>query len=161
MPISRFVRDVWEVFLLHAVAAHFSNGIVPVAILFFVLGLVLGDSGFDRSVLYLLCVVLAAAPVSLVSGIRDWRRNFHGRIAPIFVKKIILSIVLILLCGLAVLVRTSHPGGLQPQNPAFWLYGFSLFLTFPVVFLLGHYGARLAGQSWRNRGKPSAAPTPD
>lgn len=144
MSLLKFIKEVRDYFILHAVAAHFSNGLVPIAVLFLVLAFVSGDPFVDRTVLHLLLVVIVAAPVSLVSGILDWRRKFHGRTAPIFTRKIILSVVLLLLTAASIALRLTQPELIREQGLFFWLYAACIALMFGAVFLLGHYGAKLA-----------------
>lgn len=146
MPLLRFIREVRAIFILHAVSAHFSNGLVPVAALFLFLALLSGDPFLDHSVLHLLLVVFLAVPISLVSGIRDWRSKFHGRRAPIFTRKIVLSLVLFLLCGAALGIRLGQPEVIRQPGMLTWIYATCLVLMCGVVFLLGHYGASLAAQ---------------
>jgi hypothetical protein len=143
MPIPRFLKEMHSTFILHAVASHFSNGLIPVAVLFMVLSLTTANPYFEHTVLHLLIVSFCIIPVSFISGIRDWQIKFHGRRAPIFQRKIMLSIMLLLLGGFALALRLSHPDVLSGQGTALYLYVGSLFLMLPIVILLGHLGGKL------------------
>lgn len=140
----RFCNDFRETFVLHAVAAHFSNGLVPVALLFLLLFVLTGNPHFEHTVVHLLFVALVMVPVSFVSGVRDWRRNFNGGRAPIFYKKIKLSGLLFFLLGSAGTIRLFAPSVMVRQGMVRWVYLGCLFLSLPIVVILGHYGGKLA-----------------
>jgi rubredoxin/uncharacterized membrane protein len=147
---TNLLHDMIETFVLHPVAAHFPNGLIPTAALFLLLALLTGNVFTEHVVIYLLGVVLAVIPVSLVSGIRDWRIRLHGERALIFYKKIGLAGILLLLVLAAVWLRYAHPELLIEGGVGKWLYvGFVLSML-PVVTLLGHYGAKLAYQ-WKKK----------
>lgn len=144
MPIPRLCREICKTFVLHAVAAHFNNGLLPSALLFLILTLVTGDPYFEHTVLHLLIIALCVSPVSFFSGLRDWRTKFHGGRAPIFYRKMWLSGILFLLVGSAAALRLTHPALLLEGGLCKWLYLGCLLGTLPVVVLLGHYGSKLA-----------------
>lgn len=146
MSLPRLLQEMRSTFILHAVAAHFPNGLIPVAVTFMLLALVTADPYSEHTVLHLLLVTFCMIPVSFISGIRDWRRNFHGAKAPIFRKKLTLAAVLFLLCGASIVLRLRHPDILSDHGVATLLYGGSLLLMLLVVTLLGHFGAKLAAQ---------------
>ncbi len=134
-----------ETFLLHPVAAHFSNGLVPVAVLYLLLTLPAGDPFFEHTVKHLIIIVLLAVPVSFFSGLRDWDINYKRAKTPIFLNKIRLSIVLFLLVASAVTIRLAVPEVMYRNDWLHWVYVVLLFVMLPVVTLLGHYGGKLAG----------------
>jgi hypothetical protein len=143
MPF-KFIKEMKQGFVLHSVAAHFSNGAVPVAVLYLLLSLLFGDSFFEHTVLHLLVIVLLAVPVSFYSGIREWKTKYKGAKAPVFQKKIRLSILLLVLCVIAVAIRIATPGVMQAGGVLAWLYVASLLVMLPTVVLLGHHGGKLA-----------------
>jgi len=146
MPMISFMKDMYKTFMLHAVAAHFSNGLVPIAFLFLALAVVTLNPFYEHTVLHLMIVVCLAVPVSFISGVRDWQIKFRGARAPIFIRKIILSILLFVLSILIVVLRFKYPDILADQGFVKWLYIGLLLMTQPVVILLGHYGGKLVFQ---------------
>jgi len=149
MPMISFMKDMYKTFVLHAVAAHFSNGLVPIAFLFLTMALVTLSPFYEHTVLHLMIVVCLAVPVSFISGIRDWQDKFRGARAPIFIRKIILSILLFVLSIAIVGLRFKYPDILAGQGLLKWLYIGLLLMTQPVVILLGHYGGKLVFQPKR------------
>jgi len=145
------LHDLWQTLVVHAVAAHFSNGLVPVAVLFFLLGLVSDNPHFEPAAYYMLWLVLAFVPVSMVSGVLDWRRKFAGTQALIFYKKIALAIVLFLFALVAVNLRRNLPDFAGAGASLRLLYGALLFGMLACVTLLGHYGGKLVFKWKDNR----------
>lgn len=143
MPF-KFIKEMKQSFMLHPVAAHFSNGVIPVAVLYLLLFLPTGNPFFERTVIHLLVIVLLAVPFSFYSGIRDWKRKYKGAKAPVFQKKIRLSILLSVVCVIAVSIRLAVPDVMQTGGVLSWVYVASLFIALPTVVLLGHHGGKLA-----------------
>ena len=147
MSLAKFLNEMKRTFFLHAISAHFSNGLIPVAVLYLLLALLEGDPFFEHTVLHLLVIVLMAIPLSFVSGIADWKKKYNGAKAPIFIKKIRLAILLCLLAAAALSIRVADPGVMDGSGPLHWAYLLLLLAMLPVVVLLGHYGGKLsAGQ---------------
>lgn len=144
------LRDMLDTFVLHPVAAHFPNGLIPTAVLFLLLALLTGNSCLDHAVFYLLGMVLAVIPVSMSSGIYDWRTRYHGERALIFYKKISLAGTLLLLVLSALVLRYAHPALLAENGSGKWVYVGLVLTMLPVVTLLGHYGAKLA-YKWKKK----------
>ena len=143
----RLLKEMKKTFLFHAIAAHFSNGLIPVAVLYLLLTLSIGSTYFEHTVEHLIVIVLMAIPVSFFSGIHDWKAKYRAAKAPIFIKKIWLSFVLFLLCASAVGIRLTIPDVMSRPGIEHWLYLALLFSMLPVVTLLGHYGGKLSAQS--------------
>jgi succinate dehydrogenase hydrophobic anchor subunit len=154
MPGPSLLKDMKKTFLFHAIAAHFSNGLIPVAVLYLLLTLSTGNTYFEHTVEHLIVIVMMAIPFSFFSGIHDWKAKFRGAKAPIFIKKIRLSFLLFFLCASAVGMRLSIPDVMNRHGFEHWLYVALLFFMLPVVTLLGHYGGKLSAQS-RQTGKPA------
>jgi rubredoxin len=154
IPLERqkvnLLRDLWETFRLHPVAAHFPNALIPVAVALLGLLLAGGDGCLARSIFLLLAVVLAVVPVSICSGIYDWRTRFGGERAPIFFKKITLAALLLLLLGGALVLQWRQPELLEHPGPGRRLLAGLVLAALPVVVLLGHYGGKLAWQ-WKKQ----------
>ncbi len=144
------LHDLVATFALHPVAAHFPNGLVPTAVLFLLLTLLAGSGYAEHTVFFLLTVVLAVVPVSIASGIYDWRTRYGGERAKIFFKKIALALALLLLLGTATSLRAARPELWSEGGFLRWLYAALVLAMLPLVVLLGHYGAKLAHQ-WRKK----------
>ena len=147
---THLFRDMIDTFLLHPVAAHFPNAHLPTAFLFLLLTVFTGSLYFEHAVFYLLCTAVAVVPVSMASGIYDWRTKFHGVRAGIFYKKIALASSLLLLGLSAVLLRAAHPELMYEGGGFRWVYSVVLLAMVLITALLGHYGAKLSYQ-WKKK----------
>jgi hypothetical protein len=147
MAGRNLLKEMKKTFLFHAIAAHFSNGLIPVAVLYLLLTLSTGNIYFEHTVEHLIVIVLMAVPVSFFSGIHDWKTKYRAAKAPIFMNKLRLSVLLFLLCAAAVTIRLSIPDVMSRSGLEHWLYITLLFFMLPVVILLGHYGGKLSAQS--------------
>ena len=142
--IAAFFGDMWQTFLLHGVAAHVNNGIVPVTGFLLLAAIVTRDIYLDHTVLHLLVIAVCMVPVSFFSGVRDWRRKFHGGRAPVFYRKMRLAGLLFLLGTSALAIRLTHAEILAGGGTLAWVYAVCVFGSVPMVVMLGHYGAKLA-----------------
>ena len=145
-------QDMKKTFLFHAIAAHFSNGLIPVAVLYLMLTIPTGNTFFEHTVEHLMVITLMAIPVSFITGVHDWKTKYKGAKAPVFIKKLRLSGILFALCVSAVSIRLAIPGVMDAEGLVHWIYIIIVFAMLPVVTLLGHYGGKLSGQS-RQSGK--------
>lgn len=146
----RFLRDVWDTFLLHPVAAHTPSGVLPAAALFVFLAFLWQEPALERTAFALLALVLVAVPVTAASGARDWKRRYAGCRVPVFRWKLALSGVLFGLCAAAVGIRLAVPALFAGQSPLRFLYAGLIFLAMVPAVLLGHFGGKLVFH-WRKR----------
>lgn len=144
MMKKNLLADFRKSFLPHAVSAHFSNGLIPVAVFFLILFLPSGDPFFERTVEHLLLVSTVFIPVSFVTGVIDWKKIYNGAKAPIFVKKIRLSILLFAVGVVASLIRLFNPDVLHAGGFLSIAYAAMLFLMLAMVTMLGFYGGKLS-----------------
>ena len=136
-------------FKLHPVAAHFPNGLVPTAALFLTLYAVVGNPGLEVTAYWLIVTATAVVPISLGSGVYDWQKQFGGRRAPIFFKKIGLAVALLMLGLVTASLRYGYPDLLATTGWPRGLFLLCLLAMLGCVMLLGHYGAILAAQGAR------------
>ncbi|HCD35602.1 hypothetical protein EKD00_06810 [Chlorobium phaeovibrioides] len=146
MAKQSLFKEMKKTFMLHAIAAHFSNGLIPVAVLYLLLAIPGGNVFFEHTVKHIIIITLLAIPVSFASGIHDWKTKYRGAKAPVFMKKIRLSIILFVLCFAGVGLRLALPDVMAEAGILRWLYIGILLSMLPVVTLLGHYGGKLASQ---------------
>jgi hypothetical protein len=137
------LRDLYRTLVLHAVAAHFPNGILPAALLFLSLSFVTATPCLEPAAFYMTALVVACLPLSLISGIRDWRIRYGGVKAPIFYKKIALGSSLLVLGAMAVWLRATHPALMSEGGAFLFLYLGLLGAMMVCAVFLGHYGAKL------------------
>ena len=141
---AHLLYDLIANFRLHSVVAHFPVGLVPTSALFLLLYFFTGHPGLEKAAFWLLLVVTAVTPVSLVSGLFAWQKHFEGRHASIFYRKFCLALGLLLLGLIAAFLRYGQPELLVAGGWRSWLYLLCLGGMLGCVTFLGHYGSKLA-----------------
>lgn len=142
-PAPSLFGDLLGAAVPHAIAAHFPNALVPCALLFFFLALVVdGAWPFEPAAALLVAVTAVAAPITFATGVYDWQRRFAGSPTPLFRWKLGLGVALIVLSLLAAGYRF-----LCPVSTA-TLPGRGLFALLVLAMLvcatgLGHLGGKL------------------
>jgi len=145
-PQPGFFKDLVTSMVPHSIAAHFPAGLIPVAVIFLAWSFVAGDACLTQAALGMIAVATAVVPVSMATGLYDWRKHYKGVHAAIFAKKICLAVLLL---GLGISAITLFRSAAEAAWRLWLAYGL-VALMFPVVILLGHYGGKLA-YHWRNR----------
>ena len=91
--------------------------------------------------------------LTFLAGLLSWWINYELAWKPIFKKKLLLSLVLLPVCGLTILVRfhvsdVSHQAGFL-----FFFYYLLFFSCLPLAVTLGYYGSKL---TWPDPGRDSS-----
>ena len=138
-----FAQELWDTFVLHAVAAHFPSGLLPAAALFFALFLIKGVESFETTAFHLVVLCVVLTPVVFISGLRDWQFKFGGAPGRIFYRKIMLALIMLILGIAAVILRTVSGSWGELEG-----WGQIVYLSLVVgmlgcVTMLGHYGGQL------------------
>lgn len=138
-----FAQEMWETFVLHAVATHFPNGLLPAAALFFALFLIKGVESFETTAFHLVALCVLVTPVVFISGIRDWQAKFGGVPGGVFYKKIMLALIMLIL-GIAAVTLRSVVGSWDGLGQWGQIVYVSLVAgMLGCVTILGHYGGQL------------------
>ena len=87
---------------LHPVSVHFPNGVLPVAVIFLALTILLGLTTFMEAAFYNLIAVLLVMPLVMITGYLEWQRRYEGAKTILFITKI--SCALVVLVSLLILV---------------------------------------------------------
>jgi len=144
-------REMLDVFVPHAVAAHFPNALIPTLTLFLLLFLASGNVSLETAAYYLLWVVFLAVPTTIVTGLYDWKTLYAAAPAPIFRRKIILAVLLLILTISAVFWRWQQPQLLQQGGWSRVVFVVLVAAMLVCVTLLGHYGGMLVfGRNKKN-----------
>jgi uncharacterized membrane protein len=131
-----FAKDIFNTFTPHPVAAHFSNGLIPVSALLLFLWFLTGDISYETASFYTLTIAVLSLPVSVATGLLDWRNRYGNRKLPVFRVKLVLSLIVMALGVTAVALRYSTGA---PTTMYMLLVG----VMFCIVVVLGHQGAKL------------------
>ncbi len=128
---------------LHPISVHSPNGIIPVAVIFLFLGVLLQSSGLETAAYLNMIVALLSMPVVLVTGYATWQKKYNGAKTPLFMMKISAScVVTVVLFGLIVW-KTVEPDILTTASSGRWLFLLWSLLLLAAVGLAGHLGGKL------------------
>ncbi len=118
----------------HPASVHFPIALCAVAAVLNIIGRVIGSDALVTAAVINLVVGLLSAPMSILSGLMDWRYQYGGRLTGIFGWKLGLSFVLLALGAIALGLKMSG-GGIA--------FDVVLTLQAPVVLGLGFLGGRI------------------
>lgn len=141
--VQRELQQLRENFVAHAVFAHFPVALTSTSFLFLMLFLFRGNEALEFSIFALLLVVGVSAPLTFVSGLRDWKKHYQGKRAAIFIKKVWLGRCLLLLLAVALFWRWQVPAVLTDGGLSAGVFLLLHLLMLGCVTLLGHYGGIL------------------
>jgi predicted heme/steroid binding protein/uncharacterized membrane protein len=135
---------------LHPIAVHFPTALGSVASVFSLASLLfIGQdlyAGLQAAAFWSLMVCALASVPALITGWVSWYFNYSAVWTPIYRIKWTGTVVLLVLCAVALLVKFAALGGLsvaQPSGTAFWAYNAILVLITADVIVLGHYGGKI------------------
>ena len=126
---------------LHPITVHTPNGVIPLAIVFLVLALVLGFSGFEKAAFYNLVFVLLTMPAVMYTGYVEWQNRYKGAKTKIFGIKIGASIVVLTTLIAMVVWRLIDPE--VAMSAGRWTYLGIGLVSVAAAGLAGHMGGKL------------------
>lgn len=121
----------------HPASVHFPIALCAIASLMVAVGLVIDCDSCLTVAQYNLALGMLLSPISIVSGIVDWKYQFGGRLTRIFQAKFILSVLFLVLGGLALVLQFSASG--QPSV----VYKLLVLAMAPTALGLGFAGGRI------------------
>lgn len=126
---------------LHPIMAHTPNGVLPMALLFLILGSVFSLAGLENAAFFSFIFVLLTMPVVILTGFLEWQNRYKGIKTKIFGIKIAASIVVISTLTAMVVWRFADPGVATSENR--WIYLLIGLIMVGAVGLAGHMGGKL------------------
>lgn len=106
----------------HPIAVHIPNGVLPVAVLFLVVGMLLGSEIFIQTSFFNSVVVLLAMPMVAYAGYVDWQHRFGGNMTSIFKTKIICAAIVTITLLVTVIWRLFDPLAGTTYSSGQWIY---------------------------------------
>lgn len=141
------LRDFYRKFHPHPVFIHF-----PMALIFFscimqAFFLVFKISSFESAAYYSLFAGALFAYPATFSGIFSWWINYQRLLTRTFKIKLYFSIVLLITTSAALIIRIAFPEISFSTGVGFFFYNSLLFLSMPLVFIVGFYGGKITWPS--------------
>lgn len=124
----------------HPISVHFPNGVIPVAVFFFLMGALFPASSFSLAAYFNLTMVFLALPLVLYTGYVEWRDNYRMALTPVFKIKIGCAAATTACVSILVIWRSFSPdaGGI--------LYALLHIVALITTGVAGHYGGKLVFQ---------------
>lgn len=126
---------------LHPIAVHTPNGVLPLAVVFLFIALVLGGSSFEKASFYSLVFVLLSMPAVIMTGYIAWQKRYKGARTKIFGVKIGATIVVCATLLAMVVWRIVDPE--VATSAGRWTYFLISVVSVAAAGLAGHMGGKL------------------
>lgn len=127
----------------HPISVHIPNGVLPVAFLFFLLGMVFENDGLLLAAHYNLIFVMISMPFILFSGYNDWKIRLGGHMSQIIRVKIFCGATITILSFVLVMWRFAQPHVLEPWSSFRLIYLLIFLITLLAAAIAGFYGGKL------------------
>jgi len=125
----------------HPVTVHTPNGILPAAVMLFILAWLFDSSLFIKAGFINLVFVILALPVVLFSGILEWQKKYMGAMSPIFKIKILAATVTTSACAISVIWYLINPQVLASSKA--WIFVLLNLVMLASAGIAGHIGGKL------------------
>ncbi|MGE4560657.1 MAG: rubredoxin-like domain-containing protein [Desulfobulbus sp.] len=128
---------------LHPIAVHTPNGVLPMALIFLLITVLLGLPLFETAAFYSFIFVLLTMPAVVFTGYEVWQKRYHGALTSTFKIKIGASIVTVCLLCVLILWRAVQPEILTTVSTGRWIYVLLSICLVGAVGFAGHLGGKL------------------
>ncbi len=126
---------------LHPIAVHFSIAYSIAVSLLALLYVFTGNVAFETASYYMLILGFLASPIAALSGIFSWKVTYEGKMTKIFVRKIIFTVVLLVIISACFIWRTLNPDIMTKDLD--YIYLALLLSLVPTVTILGYDGGKI------------------
>jgi uncharacterized membrane protein len=127
----------------HPISVHIPNGVLPMAVIFFILAALFQIYSLDVAALYSLIFVVLAMPMVLFSGYVDWKNRFGGNLTILFLTKMVCGAIVATLAFALAVWRIAEPCVLVPDSPHRWLFILFCLLMLAAAGTAGFLGGKL------------------
>lgn len=145
-PVSRTFTTITNLMAKlhgHPISVHIPNGVLPVAFLFLLLGIVFDSEKLLLVSHYNLVFVLLAMPLVLFSGYNDWRLRLGGAMTRVIKTKMICGGTVTILSLILVVWRVIDPSILDPWSSGRFIYSSIFAVALVAAAVAGFYGGKL------------------
>lgn len=127
----------------HPISVHIPNGVLPVAVIFLLLGVLFGSAALSLAAFYNLVFVMLAMPFVLFSGYNDWQKHFGAKMTKVFRIKITCGGSVAVLAAILVIWRIIDPEVAVDGSSARWLYVCAHLIMLGAAVTAGYFGGKL------------------
>lgn len=127
----------------HPISVHIPNGVLPVAFLFFLLGVIFNSDTLLLVSHYNLAFVLISMPLVLFSGYNDWQIRLNGAMTHVIKTKMICGATVTALSLILVVWRLLNPDVLEQWSSGRFIFGALFAVALVAAAAAGFYGGKL------------------
>ncbi len=128
---------------LHPISVHFPNGVLPVAVVFIALAIILGLATLKEAAFYNMFFVLLTMPLVMATGYLEWQKRYKGAKTALFITKITCSLIVLISLLVLVVWRIVDPTVTDAGSANRLVYlGLSVGML-AAVAIAGHLGGKL------------------
>jgi len=128
---------------LHPISIHIPNGVLPVAVIFMILGMIFKNQDFYTVTHYNMIMVLLSMPIVIITGFMAWKYKYKGRMTKVFKTKIYCSYIALVASVISVATHIYYPPGDERGNLYFAYYILIHAVLIAVTARAGYLGGRL------------------
>lgn len=125
----------------HPVSVHIPNGVLPVAVLFFVSALLFNVDSLATAGFYNIVVVLVALPLVIIAGFVEWIKKYNSALTVFFKIKIIAAFITLLSCIISLVWFMKEPSVLHSCYA--WLFILINVVMVAAAGVAGFLGGKL------------------
>lgn len=126
---------------IHPISVHTPNGILPAAVVLFVLAWIFNAGALSTAAAINLVFVVLALPLVIFTGLLEWKKKYQGALTPIFKTKIAAAGVTSLCCIISLAWYGINPGVLSGSMS--WLFILVNLIMLGAAGVAGHMGGKL------------------
>lgn len=94
---------------IHPISVHMPNGILPAAVILWILAWVFNSELLAKTAMINMIVVVLALPVVILTGILEWRGKYHGVLTVLFKLKILAATLTTVSCVISLIWYLADP----------------------------------------------------
>lgn len=125
----------------HPVSVHIPNGVLPVAVILWVLAYVFSSDLLAKVAVINLLFVITSLPFVIYTGILEWQKKYSGTLSNIFKYKIIAAATVSILCGISILWYFADPELIHSARGLIFILVNIVMLA--AAGIAGHIGGKL------------------
>ncbi len=93
----------------HPVSVHTPNGILPVAVVLWILAWIFDSELLAKAAMINMIFVVLAFPVVILTGILEWQKKYRGALTPLFKIKILAAALTTVSCVISLIWYLADP----------------------------------------------------
>ena len=135
------IKSILIKYHAHPVSVHTPNGLLPVAMILWLLAWVFDSQLFAKTAFINQIFVILSLPFVIFTGFLEWQNKYHSALTTTFKLKIFAAIVMTITCSISSLLFLIDPGILLSSKA--WGFIFINAIMLVAAGIAGHIGGKL------------------